>query len=72
MTKDQYEDLLNNAHANMCRIEDRISEVHNKLNSVDQGVGEFIKTQIALTRTVRRNTRVIILLLVIMLLVINS
>lgn len=72
MTKDQYEDLLNNTHANMRRIEDRISEVHNKLNLVDRGIGDFIKIQIALTRAVRWNTRVIILLLVIMLLTINS
>ncbi len=66
MTKEQFESITDEFNQIARRIEDPVSEIQQKLDSVDWGLGEFIKTQSVLMRAVCWNTRIIIILLIVL------
>lgn len=72
MTKEQYENIIDEFNQIARRIEGPVSEIQQKLDSVDWGLGGFVKMQNALIRAVRWNTRIIIVLLIVLIVMIGQ
>lgn len=72
MTKEQYENIIDEFNQITRRIEGPVSEMQQKLDSVDWALGDFIKMQNALIRAVRWNTRIIIVLLIVLIMTIGQ